>query len=225
VGCLSVDFRSIGSSDGRQNRAFHPIHGGFQKTTAMVADVILPSPTSAMADGSYRHVSRQRTAARIAVFSHPPFAFAENLQAGAVDRHVDRFDVFPNVQRHAYLCGPLGQRRGIGNIESNLHQCGERSSELFGLAIGESKQLSQFQQAFNRAVAVHEGVSDLRLSIGVMPVLDHVLAKPERNRASLNERLVILAPIFDPVRAFTCSGRVETPFRRGIGSLSPCPTY
>ena len=73
----------------------------------MVADVFLPSPTPPMPDGSYRHVSRQRTAARIAVLSHLPFAFAENLQAGPVDHHVDRSDVFPNVQRHADFRGPL----------------------------------------------------------------------------------------------------------------------
>ena len=280
---------------------FHTIHGRFRKTSAMVADSLLPLSAAASADFADRRIPRQRTFARVAmlpnlrvptrrndrsdaafpqrfvglafvvsavaikstdlvcrliqqivhlarviatvlgqgfgfdlvrvrvhrqmqfppcaafalaVLAHLPFAFAENLQAGAIDHHVDPPGVFRNVERDAHFGGPLGQRRVVGNVEFDLHQFDERFAESFGLTIGQLKQLSQDEQTLDGGVAVDKRMPDSGVCVVVTPFFDRFFAKPEGNRPALHERLVVFAPICDFVRTFPCTGHVETPFRR-----------
>jgi hypothetical protein len=92
-----------------------------------------------------------------------------------------------------------------------LHQFRQRSSESFGLTVGQLKQFSQHQQALNRPIAVDKGVSDLGTIVVVSPLLDDILAEPEGDRPSLDQRFVILSPVCDPVSTFPLSGHVEPP--------------
>jgi hypothetical protein len=131
----------------------------------------------------------------LAVLAHLPLAFAENLKSRAVNNHVDVTSVFPNVQQYTKLRRPLGQRRIIWNVKAYFHQCGQRFSQSFGLAIWQLKKFPQNQQALYRHIAVYKRVAHLGFGILVTPFLNCVLAKPERNRASINQRLVVFSPI------------------------------
>ena len=144
-----------------------------------------------------------------AMFTHFPFAFAENFQSSAVNNHVDRAGLFPNIQQYTHFRCPLGQRRIIRDINAYFHQCGQRFSQSLGLAIRQLKKLSQNEQALYRRIAVHKRVPNLGLGVFVMPFFNRFLAKPEGNRASLNERLVIFPPICYFIRAFPFSGHVK----------------
>ena len=106
---------------------------------------------------------------RLAVFTHFPLAFAENLQSSAIYNHVDRSAVFPNVQRHAHLRRPLGQRCVIRDVNDYFHQFGKRFSQSFCLAIWQLKKLSQNEQTLDCRVAVDKRVPDFRLFVGMMP--------------------------------------------------------
>lgn len=153
---------------------------------------------------------------RFAMFSHFPFAFAENFQSGAVLSTTTSIGpaCFLTSSETPNFCGPLGQRCEIGNGDGDLHQLSERFSESFGLAIGQSKCLTQDEQAFDGGVAVDKRMSDLRFRVGVMSFFNGFFAKQEGNRASLHKRLVIFSPICDFVRTFPCTGHVKTPSRR-----------
>ena len=147
---------------------------------------------------NFRHV-RRFVLPCFRIFHSPS---PKTFKPSAVHDHVDRSCVFPNVQRYAQFASPLGQRREIRNIKVDLHQFRQRFSQSFRLAIRQLKQLPQNQQAFDCRIAVYKRVSDLGFFVVMTPFFNCFFAKPERNRASINQRLVVFSPICYFVRTF-----------------------
>lgn len=150
--------------------------------------------------GIHRKVQHSPSATlAFAMLTHLPFAFAEDLQAGAVDHDVDRTFTSGDGERNTQLGGPLGQRRQVRYRQIDLHQIHQGASQLFGLAVRQPKQLTLSQQAGGGHVTVSKRPTDFRFVIVMLPGIDHVLVEPERNVASLHQRLVISSPVCDLV--------------------------
>lgn len=130
-----------------------------------------------------------------AVLTRFPLAFAKHFQARAVDDDVDRPAAAGDRERYVERGGPFRQRRVVANRHVDLHQHDQRAAQAFGLPIWKPKQFTQHEQAFDRRIAVYKRASNLGLIVRMFPRVDHLIAKPERDRAALHERLVILSPL------------------------------
>ena len=138
----------------------------------------------------------------LAMRSRLPFAFAVNLQPGAVDHHIDRSATVLRKERTPHIGSTFCERRKVGDPDVSLHQLNQRFTKPFGLAVRQSKQLPQDEQRFDCRVAIDERSSTFLLLVLVFPLLDRLVGEPERNVTSRDQRVVVLRPICDLVRFF-----------------------
>jgi len=141
-------------------------------------------------------------ALRLAMGSHLPFAFAKNLHARTIDDDVNRPSLVGNTKRNTKFGCSFGQRSEVGNRYVNVQQLHQRTAKAFGLAVRQLEQLANGQQAFNGCVAVNKRSTNFRGIVRVLPAIQRIFTKPNRNIASTHERFVIFFPIGDFARPF-----------------------
>jgi hypothetical protein len=66
----------------------------------------------------------------------------------------------------------------------------QQTSEAIGLSAKKSKQLTQFEQTRAGDIAVNKQVSRIGLFVRMISLVDHIVAKPKRNRAAMDKRFV-----------------------------------
>jgi len=133
------------------------------------------------------------------VFFHFPLAFAEHLQAGAIDDNID-FTFFVGPQdRNTKFRRSFAQRSVIRNRKVELHDREYPTPEAFGVTIRQSEQFPHRQQCLNGQVAEDKGVSLALFGVVVLPLFEDFAGKPKSDVTSVDQRLVIFCPISDLV--------------------------
>ena len=134
---------------------------------------------------------------RPAVLANFPLAFALDFQATTIQ---DQMQVALGSFRKLNLNRVTAPREGrvIWNRQVRPHQLEQRAHQPFRRPIGQAKDFFDRQHRFNRSVTIVR----LRTPLGgtaIGPALQGFVRNPDRQRASLDQRLVIGRPISNGV--------------------------
>ena len=158
---------------------------------------------------------------RLAMRPHFPLAFAKDLQARTIDDDVDRPSLVRNAKQNAKFSRPLGQRREVGNRNVDVQQTNQRTAKAFGLTVGQLEQLANRQLALDGRVAVKKRPTNFRGIVRVLPTIQRIFTKPNRDVTSTHKRFVIFSPIGDLVTRFNLCNHRKAPSENQASPFLP----
>ena len=121
------------------------------------------------------------------VFVNLPFAFALDLQPGAVDHNVKRTALAVHLERNVQRFRTFAKGRIIGNARFlSFEERKHIPPKSFSTSTGKVEYFANDQQRFNRRIAINKGTAPPVILIFVVQELKYVVAKPERNVSAID---------------------------------------
>src|SRR5438270_7556735 len=140
-----------------------------------------------------------RPAARVPVLSHLPLALAIDLDAGRVNDQVQRFRLPKTRQLDLQRAAATAQGRVTGHAQLEAEQTQERARQPCGGAQRQAVHLCQRRHAQDSRVGVGGRLAAPSRALMAMPLLDHIVAHPQRQTSALDQSFVILTPVTETV--------------------------
>ena len=138
-------------------------------------------------------------ALRVPVLAHLPLALAVDLDAGRVHDQVQWLSLASARQLDRKLPATPTQRRVIGHAQLDAEQPDERARQPFGGTQWQSVHLFQRRHAKDGRVGVGRRLPALARALMVVPLLDHLVADPQRQTSTPDKSFVILLPVTETV--------------------------